>query len=387
VSLPPNRLERWLHRCPGMFARGYALWQRRAYRLAKRLHADVGFDVAHQVSFCGYRQPGHTWKLDVPFVLGPVGGTQNFPWRFLGEADLLGGVREITRSAINRWQLRRSRHVRRACRRAALVMAATTTAQRDLEQSLQVPIVRQLETGVDPCPERPLRRRAAGEPLRILWTGGLRTWKALPLLLKALAQLPTECRYELRVLGRGNCRQRWERLSQRLGIDPSVHWLGWGPYSELVPHYQWADVFAFTSLRDTSGAGLLEALAAGVPIVGLNHQGAADIMTEDCAVPIPVTRPADTIAAFRDAIQSLANDDERLRRLRAGARERAAEFYWDRQGEWMNRVYRQIVAGKTLTPNGLPQTGSREMANGDETLLPEVAPRHHAPVESVGLKV
>ena len=64
------------------------LWHRRAYAVARRLHEEIGFDLVHQLTFCGYREPGYLWKLDVPFVWGPVGGTQNYPWRFITRAGL-----------------------------------------------------------------------------------------------------------------------------------------------------------------------------------------------------------------------------------------------------------------------------------------------------------
>jgi glycosyltransferase involved in cell wall biosynthesis len=351
VCLPPTRSERWLARHPWLFYWSYSRWHRRAYRVAQRLHGETPFDLVHQASFCGFRQPGHVWKLGVPFVFGPVGGTQNFPWRFLTEVDLPGGIREAARSIVNTWQLSFSRVVRRACRSASIVLAANSTGQRDLIRTQGVRVVRQLETGIERCPVRVKRKRVPNEPLRILWTGRLETWKALPLLLKALAQLPKSCRFELRILGIGKCRKRWEQMAERLGIADSIEWLGWGTYSELLAHYPWADVFAFTSLRDTSGSGLLEALAAGVPIVGVNHQGAADIMTDDCAVPIPVTRPEETIAAFRDALLSLANDPARIACLSDGARARSTEFLWQRHGDFIDRVYRDVLLGETSPAN------------------------------------
>jgi glycosyltransferase involved in cell wall biosynthesis len=383
VCIPPTQLERWLARCPQFFYWSYGLWQRRAYAVAKQLHGETPFDLVHQVSFCGYRQPGHVWKLGVPFVFGPVGGTQNFPWRFLPAVDLAGGIREAVRNVVNSWQLRFSLAVRRACRSAAAVLAANSTGQRDLSRAQRIPVIEQLETGVERCPTRlrQKRQRRPNDPLRILWTGRLETWKALPLLLKALAQLPKSCRYELRILGVGKCRQRWQRLAERLGIADHIAWLGWGTYSELLPHYPWADVFAFTSLRDTSGSGLLEALAAGVPIVGVNHQGAADIMTDDCAVPIPVNRPNETIAAFRDAISELANDAARLHRLSEGARTRATQFLWERQGDFIDRVYRQVLPGEKLTAPGTDSRPEPVIAVGSERLLiPAIAAPSAAPV-------
>ena len=65
-------------------------WHRRAFRAATRLHRRLGFDLVHQVTFCGYREPGLLVALDAPFLWGPIGGTQDYPWRFLAAAGLGG---------------------------------------------------------------------------------------------------------------------------------------------------------------------------------------------------------------------------------------------------------------------------------------------------------
>jgi glycosyltransferase involved in cell wall biosynthesis len=172
----------------------------------------------------------------------------------------------------------------------------------------------------------------------------LRSWKALPLLLRALAELPDDCRYTLRVMGQGNCRNRWARLAARLGIDSHLEWVGWPEYRQQLHHYEWADAFAFTSLRDTSGTGLLEALAAGTPIIGLDHHGAADIMTPACAVTVPVGRPRAAIEGISQAIRQLASDETLRSALSEGAIARAQEFLWQRQWEETREIYKSALA-------------------------------------------
>ena len=103
--------------------------------------------------------------------------------------------------------------------------------------------------------------------------------KALSLLIKALARLPDDARYELRVLGEGSERRRCEQLARDLGVDPHCTWLGWVSYEQAISQYDWADVFAFTSLRDTTGTVVLEALGAGLPVMCLDHQGSATFWT------------------------------------------------------------------------------------------------------------
>ncbi len=365
VEVPANGIERALMSWTPTYYVGYRLWQRRVYAAAKRLHGKRKFDLVQQVSFCGYREPGDCWRLGAPFVWGPIGGTQAYPLRFWGTLDLRGALRELTRNVINACQLRFSPRVRRAMSAAVEVVAANREVAHDLERHFGRRPSVQLETGVGAVRSAPRDPRDPRTPLKILWAGRLQPWKGLPLLLRALADMPADCPFQLRVLGQGESRTRWQRLAKRLGVDQHIEWVGWPEYHGQLPHYDWADVFAFTSLRDTSGTGLLEALAAGAPIVGVDHQGAADIMSQDCAMGIPVTKPAATIAGFRDALVRLSRNADELARLSQHALRRARQFTWDRQWEALRPIYRRAAwtaaaadsaqpAGETL---GLPSAG------------------------------
>lgn len=344
VQVEPGPLGSPLSSTATTYYAGYRLWHRTAFKEAKRRHAESPFDLVHQTSYCGFREPGLGWKLGVPFVWGPIGGTQSYPFAYLGELGPQAAWIELTRSLINAWQLRFSPHVRGALREASVVIAATRRAAEDLRRRTGVEAPVRLETAVDYPPGPPRADRQEGQPLNLLWSGRLRAWKTLPLLLKALPLLPDDIDWRLRVLGVGDCEQSWKRLAERLGVADRIEWLGWPGYRETLPHYRWADAFAFTSMRDTSGTGLLEALAAGTPIVGVDHQGAADIMTEGCALPIPVNSPKETIQGFASALTRLAREPGLWRRLSDGALARAQEHQWEEQAEALLDWYRTAVA-------------------------------------------
>lgn len=342
IAIPHNRMEHQVMRLPWGFYMAYRLWHRRVLKQMSRLHAKQPFDLVHHVSFCGYREPSDGWRLDAPFVWGPIGGTHNFPKRFLGQLNFIGAVRELARNALNSWQLRHSRLVKQAMQAAEMVAVASESAKQALAELADHPPRVLLETGVDPVAVS-REPRDPREPLKILWSGRLQCWKALPLLLRAMAQLPATCQVQLRVMGEGPCEAAWKKLAKKLGVANQIEWIGWPNYQGQLPQYQWADCFAFTSLRDTSGTGLLEALAAGAPIIGVDHQGAADIMTEHCSVPIAVTSPKQTISDFRDAIVQMAEDPQRLSELGRNAVVRAEDFSWDRQREAMQAFYQEAL--------------------------------------------
>jgi glycosyltransferase involved in cell wall biosynthesis len=267
------------------------------------------------------------------------------PWRFLSQLDFRGAVREFSRNVANWLQLRMSRRVSAVGRIASHIFAANCEVQAALDDVRGIRATRLLETGIEQIETFTRKQKPVDRLLRILWAGRLESWKGLPLLLRALAQVQDKVDFRLRIVGAGRSERRWKRLAQRLGLDDRLEWVGWPKYTARLPHYQWADVFAFTSLRDTSGTGLLESLASGVPIIGLDHQGARDVMTEQCAIAIPVESPRQVIEGFGAAIEQLAADPVLLEKKSAAALRRAEDFLWEDSASRILGVYAEAVAG------------------------------------------
>lgn len=339
--------------CDAVYWAGYRDWHNAALKQAASIHRQQPFSLVHLVSYCGYREPGEWWKLGIPFIWGPVGGTQNFPDRFLNSIAWGSAVREAIRNRMNNWQLQRSRRVRMAAQKANAVFAASSEAQRDMLRATGVHCSRLLETAVSPVTPSPSRQLDTTRPFRILWSGRLREWKALPLLLEALGQfgqLSPQVPFELRIMGVGSSEKRWRKLAERFKIAERVQWIGWPSYFEGLQQYNWADAFAFTSLRDTSGTGLLESLAAGTPIIGLDHQGAHDIMSPLCSIPVSVENPAMAVDGFTNAVSRLASDPELWRRLSEGAVNRARCFSWGQLSHKIDSAYQAALSPKPLSP-------------------------------------
>ncbi|MHB1023038.1 MAG: glycosyltransferase family 4 protein [Acidobacteriaceae bacterium] len=349
-----DTLLRLLRRIPRIFAYNYVAyrqWQRLAYRLAQELHRSHRFALVHQVNVCTFREPSDTWRLGIPFLWGPVGGTQNFPATFLSERSFSGlsqmdALKERARNAANWLSLRRKRRVRQAAARAAVLLAANSTNQRDYEAVFHRPVELLLETGLEEVQPPASARLLQAGPLHILWSGEFTTRKALPLLLQALASL-RDVDFHLRILGRGPHEAKWKQLAQELGIAERCHFLGHLPLPEAVAQLQWAHLFVFTSLRDTSGNVVLEALGHGIPVICFDHQGVGDIVTPQCGIKLAVTTPRRATAELADAIRLLAGDRKRLAELSMGASDRARKYLWSENGDAINAIYRRLAADGT----------------------------------------
>jgi glycosyltransferase involved in cell wall biosynthesis len=349
VYVPPSPTEGFLQRFPGMFYPSYNLWHRRAFQIARRLHDRLQFDLIHQLNLCGFREPGYLWKLDVPFLWGPIGGAQNYPWRFLSSAGIAGAASEIIRNALNTWQLHTSRRVGVAARKARVLLAANSTNARQISKRRRRPAHVMVEIGVHLIPDQQPHNFRHDGPLRLLWSGVFEHRKALHLLLHALAALPDEVKYELHILGRGPLEKRWRIIARRLGIQKNCQWLGWLDQPDALSKYAWADAFVFTSLRDTTGTVVLEALAAGTPLLCLDHQGVADIVTNECGVKLPVTDPRQIIQGLRETLLRWHNHRDELERLSRGALQRAEFYSWEAQGQRMAAIYREVLGRGNLS--------------------------------------
>jgi glycosyltransferase involved in cell wall biosynthesis len=196
----------------------------------------------------------------------------------------------------------------------------------------------------------------------------------LPLLLEALAQLPAELKFELRVMGVGSSEKRWRKIADQLKIGEHIQWIGWPSYNEGLKHYSRADAFVFTSLRDTSGTGLLESLAAGTPLIGVDHQGAHDIMTLRCSIPVSVDSPSLTVEGLKDAIVRLATDPALWRRLSEGAVNRTRHFSWERLSDEIDAAYRSALTTARNNSEYWPESRCEVVSIKEPKLAAVLAP-------------
>jgi glycosyltransferase involved in cell wall biosynthesis len=335
--------------------RAYRFWQKDAYRLGRQLHEKVGFDLVHQLTYVGFRFPGHLWKLNVPFVWGPIGGMENTPWRLLPMMGMRGCILFAGRNIINSLHKRFLQAPKKAFQKAAgigAVIAATSGIQREIKKWYGVKSQVICEVGPPPEVATDVTIRRPGEPLRIAWSGIHEPRKSLPLLLGALAQLPPKVDWRLDILGRGSCTSRWQMLSRHLGLDDRCLWHGWLHRDEGVALLRQSHVFVITSIQDLTSTVLLEALSQGVPVVCLDHCGFRDVLTGNCGIKVPVTHRELIEMGLAEAITSLGVDETLRMKLAEGALARITDFSWGEKAQTVSGIYRRSVADWTKNGGG-----------------------------------
>jgi glycosyltransferase involved in cell wall biosynthesis len=321
----------------------YVQWQREALKKAQALHAEIGFDLTHHISFGTVSSPPLLYRLPVPMVWGPLGGGQTTPaafWRYFGWSWLNEFQRTIRVRTV-RWLP----SLRQAARWCALALATNHETQSLLARAGRRRVELFLDSGY---PDELIRERSkaatSGDAFRLLWVGKFEKRKCLPLALEALAKIGS-AKVTLEVIGTGRCERAWKQLTERLNLSARVRYHGALPWARVQVQFRHADAFIFTSLRDSFGTQVLEAMAAGLPIITLDHQGVRCFVPSGASVKVPVTNPSVTVTALAEAIQKLWKNPDTRAHMSKCAVQYAKSQTWQHRAEVMFDYYRRILYG------------------------------------------
>lgn len=319
----------------------YRNWQRKAYRLALKLNKEMSFDIVHQLNMVGYREPGYLWKLDKPFVWGPIGGMNITPWCMLSSMGGYGAVFYFFRNLINLFQMHLGRRPRKCAKRADAVITATMDNYRMVKKQWNIDSVIIPEVGSF-TDSAYIKRRQKDEPFKICWSGEHTPGKSLNILISSISNITLDYNIELNVIGKGQKTKSWKNLAKRKNLNCIV-WHGWVKKQTAIEIMRECHVFCITSLSDLTSTVLLEALSLGKPVIALDHCGFSFVITDKCGIRIPIFSQKQVIQDFAEAIKDLYLDEDRRIDLAKGAFERSKTFSWEDKMVTLNNIYNQVL--------------------------------------------
>lgn len=175
-------------------------------------------------------------------------------------------------------------------------------------------------------PARGLRRRwgIPEEAFVVGFVGRMRYYKGLDYLLRAIARVPAA---QLLLVGDGPLRRRLQRLARSLGIEGRVVFAGDVSDRELPACYRVADLFVLPSTEraEAFGTSLVEAMAAGLPVISTEVASGTSWVNESGTTGLVV--PPSDAAELAAAIDRLREDPVLRSRMGTAARRRAASCF------------------------------------------------------------
>jgi glycosyltransferase involved in cell wall biosynthesis len=311
--------------------RHYLTWQWVALRRAKVLAKSIAFDIVQHVSYGSVHLPTPLWRLGVPTIFGPVGGGQTTPPSLLPYfGDEVRNERRRTRIT---QLLPHLPPYRKAMRRMSIVLAANRNTLELVKQAGCKRVELLCDTGLrTDFYADSSRSFSPAMPLRLLWVGRFLPRKGVELALDALQQATPNI--HLTLVGDGQEASLRRMIAQR-GLEDRVFWAGKRlPWLEVREAYLNHDALLFTSLRDTFGSQILEAMALGLPVIALNLNGAQDFIPPHAGIKIDIG------ATAVETAQRLSSALNRFASMTIEERNAMSEEAWhkSRDSAWPKRA-------------------------------------------------
>ncbi|MBQ4594171.1 MAG: glycosyltransferase family 4 protein [Akkermansia sp.] len=328
----------------------YRYWQKKAYNIAKKLDKQEDFDLIHQITLIGYREPGYLWKLDKPFIWGPLGGFCQTKWCLLKGMKLRDILYFSMRNIINAYQKRFSMLPRKAATHAHTIFVSDPEAVDTVQKRWHCTprIMREVGISSNIISQQELSTHHPKTPLRICWAGELISLKALELLLDAIALCKNDM--QLEVMGKGRELKTWTKHAKKLKISDKVNFRGYVKHDDIRTLMSACHVFCITSLKEGGTPTVsLEALQCGLPLIALDHCGFASVVNDTCGVKIPIQSRKQISEDIAFHLDKLAEDEILRYRLAQGALKRSLDFTWEAKMDILNEVYKNANLSRNLS--------------------------------------
>jgi glycosyltransferase involved in cell wall biosynthesis len=172
----------------------------------------------------------------------------------------------------------------------------------------------------------------------LLYIGRLSAEKQIERIRPVLDAMPDA---RLALVGDGPYRQQLEKIF----AGTPTHFVGYLAGQDLAAAYASGDAFLFPSSTETLGLVLLEAMAAGCPVVGANRGGIPDIVSDGVNGCLYEPNQAGSLAA---AVERLLGDASQRAQLRQNAREEAERWGWAGATDQLRGYYRTLLGKPEL---------------------------------------
>lgn len=181
-------------------------------------------------------------------------------------------------------------------------------------------------------------RDSAHIPLRILYVGRLSFQKRVERIIEAIKLLKIPA--NLMIVGDGDRRRKLQNFAMNLKLN-NVSFEGEKSSDELCNYYRRVDIFVISSTNESFGMVILEAMAAGLPIIGSNVNGIRDLVQK---VGILVDEPYSE--KFTEALTNLANNPQEFKKLSRQSIEKASQYQWVKIVDKLEILYTKLVCSK-----------------------------------------
>jgi len=159
----------------------------------------------------------------------------------------------------------------------------------------------------------------------------------------------TDVPFRFLMIGEGHQRNRLQRKVGELGLEDHVTLVGAVPPEDMAAWYHLGDVFLFASKSETQGMVILEAMAAGLPVVAVRSSGIEDVVKQG----VNGFKTPERQDLWVEQVKCLLEDDELRQKLARQALSFAEDFSVEQFAKNVRTLYANSLALARKTQSGI----------------------------------
>lgn len=330
----------------------YLIWQLLSILFVKKLQKKHFFDLFHHITFIQYRTPSAGFFLNIPFVIGPIGGAETIAASFVRDLDIYTKKKEKIRRKgkdIGLFSVLSSLKKNKK----AFIFASKQNVSRLASRLGKSKIYSLPAIAFSPEDFEHYQSNQKEEHsyFSMIYAGRAEDWKGIEIYLSAVKRAFSDdkaAKIKVKLIG-----IRYEHEKEKvtkwicdLNLSPQVELIPFMPRNELINEISRTDLFIYPAFRDSGSMAVLEACVLGCPVICFDA-GGQDIFPDEIVMKIPVSEVSyeDNLKNLSDKLLWASNNNEEILKIGIRAKKYAYEnFTWKHKVEVINKIYKEILS-------------------------------------------
>jgi glycosyltransferase involved in cell wall biosynthesis len=318
----------------------YLMWQKGIVSFIKSKNLE--YDIVHNLNFHNDWSPSFLWKLNKPFVWGPVGHHPEIPKQYLEFYANSYSIKDQFTWKLKQFFWNFSPALKRTKKKANHIFCMNSASPKQLKLKANFSIMPSVATQ-----DFGWNEEKENKDFIVISAGRFVPLKGFDLTIQAFAKFfekldrESKKNSKLILVGKGPEENELKCLVKSLEIEEKVEFISWIERNELMKMFKNASAFLFPS-HEGAGMVVAEALSFGLPVICLDNKGPGEFINNDVGFKIPHSSYTETIIGLSNALINL-HEQKFNNEIRKAARNLFLEkFHWDRRGEQLAEVYKSI---------------------------------------------
>lgn len=320
----------------------YYMWQVGIVPFIKKQR--IAIDIVHNLNFHNDWTPSFLWRINKPFVWGPIGHHPLIPSDYLKPFANSYLIKDRLTWLVKKYFWTISISLNKTKRKANHILCMNSSVAKVLNLKDNFSIIPSVATQDFGWKNN----NKTNEAFTLISAGRFVPLKGFDLTIRSFAKFMDSLNSnqkkncKLLLIGSGPEKKLFQSIANELNVEQYIEFISWIERDQLMEQYKNSSVFLFPS-HEGAGMVVAEALSFGLPVICLNNEGPGEFIHSGCGFAIQQNDYNTTVDDLSKSIATIYHSEELKNKMSKAARQQFEnKFHWDRRGEQLQKIYADL---------------------------------------------